>query len=125
MILCLQCGYHNNDSSRFCTFCGSRLTEEDCPVACLILLGETAQKEYMISEAERYVGRDSSNDIVLEDDQASSRHMKIVYEEKAFSVEDLGSRNGTYVNGEHIAGPRVLANGDLIKIGKTIFRFVV
>lgn len=124
MILCVHCGRQNKNSNLFCTYCGSRLTEEHCRVARLILMGEKDHKEYLISEAERYVGRDSSNDIVVDDDQTSARHMKIACVGGEFQVEDLGATNGTYVNGTRIQGPTKLKNEDLVKIGTIIFKFV-
>jgi len=125
VILCVHCGRQNKNTGQFCTHCGSRLTEEHCLVARLILMDEANHREYLISEAERYVGRDPSNDIVMDDDQVSARHMKIVCVEGEFQVEDLGTTNGTYLNGTRILGPAKLKNEDLLKIGTTIFQFVV
>lgn len=125
MILCVQCGHQNKTTSLFCTSCGSRLSEEPYQVARLVLMEQGEHKEYLVAEAERYVGRDPSNDIVVEDDQISGRHMKIAGEEGKFQVEDLGSTNGTYVNGECIEGSVELKNEDLVKIGRTIFKFIV
>lgn len=125
MILCVHCGRQNKDDSHFCTYCGSRLTEEGCRVARLVLLGGSKSREYLISEAERYVGRASGNDIVAEDDQVSGRHMKVLCKGGEFWLEDLGTTNGTYLNGERIEGPAKLKNEDLVKIGKTIFKFIV
>ena len=125
MILCIHCGRQNKNTSLFCTYCGSGLAEEHCLVAHLILMDETRPREYLISEAERYVGRDVSNDIVVDDDQTSAHHMKIACVGREFQVEDLGTTNGTYVNGTRIQGPAKLKNEDLVKIGTTIFKFVV
>ena len=125
MILCMQCGHQNKNLNGFCTSCGSRLSDKHYEVARLVLLEQDVHTEYLVSEAERHVGRDVSNDIVLKDDQVSSLHMKIVYREGEYQVEDLDSTNGTYVNGERIEGPVTLKNDDLVKVGRTIFKFIV
>ncbi len=125
MILCVHCGKQNKNNNQFCTSCGSRLTEDGCLVARLVMLSEERSREYLVSDAERFVGRDSSNDIVLDDDKASGRHMKVACVEGGFWVEDLGATNGTYVNGERIQGPTKLKNEDLVKVGRTIFKFVI
>ncbi len=67
--------------------------------------------------AEIVIGRMPSCDIVIDHDAASRRHAKIKRRGAALAVEDLGSRNGTQVNGQAISGPRRLAAGDRIAIG--------
>jgi pSer/pThr/pTyr-binding forkhead associated (FHA) protein len=81
------------------------------------------EQKYVVGEADRFVGRDSSNDIVLADDQVSVRHVKISFVGGEFRAADLGSSNGTYVNGEQIEGSRDLVDEDLLRIGTTIVRF--
>ena len=125
MILCVQCGRQNKNTSRFCTYCGSRLAEDRCLIARLVELDESTHKEYLVSEADRFLGRDASNDIVLEDDQISGSHLKIFFAGGEFWLEDLGTTNGTFLNGERIEGPVILKNEDLVKIGRTIFKFLV
>lgn len=69
-------------------------------------------------------GRGPDNDVVLPDRFASIKHSRLFLREGQYWLEDLGSKNGTFLNGRPLVGPAVLANGDLIKIGDTIFRFV-
>ena len=99
--------------------------DEQYEVARLVLLDQDTHMEYLVSDAERHVGRDGSNDIVLKDDRVSGLHMKILYREGEYQVEDLDSTNGTYVNGERIKGSVTLKNEDLLKVGSTIFKFIV
>jgi pSer/pThr/pTyr-binding forkhead associated (FHA) protein len=66
------------------------------------------------------VGRDESTDLALDDEQASRRHARISAQGDLALVEDLGSTNGTYVNGQPIEGPRVLRPGDRIRVGLTV-----
>ena len=66
------------------------------------------------------IGRDESTDIALDDEQASRRHARVSAQGDLALLEDLGSTNGTYVNGQPIEGPRVLRPGDRIRVGLTI-----
>lgn len=68
------------------------------------------------------VGRSSSCDIVIEDAGVSRRHAEIGREAGRFYVADLGSTNGTYVNGRRVSRQR-LADGDLVSFGKVEARF--
>ena len=121
---CASCGRRNGEDGRFCTACGSCLLENGL-VAHLTWGEGTAQKEYLISDKMRCLGRDAEADVILEDDQVSSLHVRIVPNGGSFKIEDLGSRNGTYVNGERFTDQGALENGDLIKIGRTIIKFMV
>jgi class 3 adenylate cyclase len=58
-------------------------------------------------------------DLTIDDELVSRRHAEIRTVAGALEIEDRGSLNGTWVNGERIAGPRALAPGDVIKLGKT------
>jgi hypothetical protein len=70
------------------------------------------------------IGRDGHNDVSLEGDEfASSRHVRIDPRRDGVWVQDLGSTNGTYVNGVLIEGPRRLDPGDVIRVGETDLRF--
>lgn len=63
------------------------------------------------------LGRAPSNDVAFSDETVSWQHATVWIERGAVWIRDLGSRNGTFVNGERIAGPRVLADGDRIGVG--------
>ena len=69
------------------------------------------------------LGRGDAADIRLEDTFASSRHARLVPEGDVIVLEDLGSTNGTYLNGEPLRGPQPLHVGDRIKIGDSEFSF--
>ena len=70
------------------------------------------------------IGRGGQNDVALSgDDFASARHARIEPRRDGVWVHDLGSTNGTYVNGTQIDRPRRLASGDLVRVGETDFRF--
>jgi len=74
-------------------------------------------------DKEVIVGRGSGCDIPIKDEFASNLHAKIYEVEGRFYVEDLGSTNGTYVNGRRITYPTELRGGDRIKIGRTVLDF--
>lgn len=65
------------------------------------------------------IGRAPSNDIVLADDQVSQQHAQIQRQGGSAAIRDLQSTNGTYLNGQRIAGVRPLAPGDRIRLGRT------
>jgi ATP/maltotriose-dependent transcriptional regulator MalT len=66
------------------------------------------------------VGKDASNDVVIESDTTVSRlHAVLESFSSGWCLRDLGSRNGTFINGERIFGERVLRPGDEIRVGKT------
>ena len=69
------------------------------------------------------LGRGDGADIRLEDAFASSRHARLVPEGDVIVLEDLGSTNGTYLNGEPLRGPQPLHVGDRIRIGDSEFSF--
>jgi hypothetical protein len=76
-------------------------------------------------DAEATMGRAPANAIVIQDGSVSSRHARIVRSADGFYLEDLQSRNGTFVNGEKVTQKRLLEDGDLIRLGKIIMTFNV
>lgn len=67
------------------------------------------------------IGREGC-DITLSDPDVSRRHAAVEMSNGGLSIEDLGSTNGTFVNGERITAPRALRDGDEIQIGSTVWR---
>jgi len=87
--------------------------------ALLLLSGPSAGLRYEIQE-EAIIGRSPSCEIPLpEDDQMSRRHARFTVVEGQVRLTDLGSRNGTLVNGDRVAGEVLLQPGDRILVGKT------
>jgi FHA domain len=66
------------------------------------------------------IGRDASSNLALQDDQMSRHHARVSAQGDLAIVEDLGSTNGTYVNGQQIEGPRAIRPGDQIRVGLTV-----
>jgi hypothetical protein len=69
------------------------------------------------------LGRGDSADIRLQDTFASSAHARLTPQGDVIVLEDLGSTNGTYLNGEPLRGPQPLHVGDSIRIGDSEFTF--
>src|SRR5216110_925215 len=69
------------------------------------------------------IGRSSDLDMVLVEDMVSRKHAKIMTEERTVSIQDLGSTNGTFVNGEKVRKVE-LKDGDRILIGTSIIKLV-
>jgi pSer/pThr/pTyr-binding forkhead associated (FHA) protein len=66
------------------------------------------------------IGRSEEADIPIDDPYASEFHARVGYQDDKVLVHDLGSTNGTYVNGRRVTAPVPLAKGDTVQIGKTI-----
>jgi hypothetical protein len=66
------------------------------------------------------LGRSDETDVVLDDPYASEFHMRLVSQENGIMLHDLGSTNGTYVNGRRVSAPTELKRGDTIQVGKTV-----
>ncbi len=67
------------------------------------------------------IGRSSEADVVIDDPYASEFHARVETHDGGTTVHDLGSTNGTYVNGRRITVPTPAGKGDTVQIGKTIF----
>jgi hypothetical protein len=84
--------------------------------------GLRAGSAYDLSDG-ALLGRGDSADIRLQDTFASSAHARLVPQGEVIVLEDLGSTNGTYLNGEPLRGPQPLHVGDSIRIGDSEFTF--
>ena len=68
------------------------------------------------------IGRDLGCSIVVDDPFASAQHAALTYRGRAWYLEDLGSTNGTLLNGQPVTAPTPLGFGDLIGVGEVAFR---
>jgi len=69
------------------------------------------------------LGREETCDIIVQDAEASRRHSQISWEDNDFFLSDLGSTNGTFINGMQIIAPTRLKPGDSIGVGQTLLTF--
>jgi len=87
------------------------------------IYGSELGKRHMLS-GEMTIGRDDGNHIVVVTTSASRTHARLFEHDGVWNVEDLGSTNGTYVNGREIREPTRLSNGDLLKLGGVVLKFL-
>ncbi|APR75812.1 GGDEF family protein [Minicystis rosea] len=81
-------------------------------------------KRFVLENNPTRVGRGADNHILLDGDAVSRRHAHFEQRGPGWGVADQGSTNGTYCNDEQISRDVVLRNGDRVKIGPTIFKFL-
>jgi len=89
------------------------------PTSALLILhhGPSAGARFLLDADSTVSGRSTSSDIFLDDVTVSRRHAQFVREGTSFTVRDVGSLNGTYVNRERIES-HLLRGGDEVQIGK-------
>ena len=98
-------------------------SEQDGLLHLLVVERESSRVFRLPRDGEVVVGRDESADLVLEDADVSRSHARIVIRHGEAEVVDLGSRNGTLVNGEMVVGSHLLSPNDLITICDTTLVF--
>ncbi len=79
---------------------------------------------YYLDKPEVSIGRDLANDIPVPDSEISRRHARFIVKVDGVYIEDLGSTNGTFLNGVRLSAPKRLANGDLVTLAEnTVMSF--
>jgi len=146
-VFCNNCGHRNPAGANFCSSCGAVLpsprsdttvtlhpvdaqgepaeddltvTLADRPVGAGLLVvkrGPNAGARFTLDSEVTKVGRHPESDIFLDDITVSRRHAEFVRAANGYSVRDVGSLNGTYVNRERIE-EALLVSGDEVQIGK-------
>jgi len=86
----------------------------------VIIKSETQAGQNIAVRDAVVLGRSAEADIVLDDPYASEFHMRLIRQDGGIVLHDLGSTNGTYVNGRRVGSPITLSQGDAIQVGKTI-----
>jgi pSer/pThr/pTyr-binding forkhead associated (FHA) protein len=143
-VFCTNCGHPNRDDARFCAECGHPLQEDVTvtlpPVEAeeevhdefpfphdeleagqallLVKRGPNAGSTFLLDQDATTVGRSTEGDVFLDDVTVSRKHA--IFERRtggAWFVRDVGSLNGTYVNGEQVDETK-LASGDEVQIGR-------
>ena len=82
--------------------------------------GPSAGEAYPLEEDEILIGREQGSALQIDSPGVSRKHARLAFQDNQYLIEDLGSSNGTFVNGERISKPRPLKNGDMIGIGRTV-----
>jgi len=129
-VKCASCGATNAAGNRFCGECGFVLSSASAGggrpmlgIGRLVL--PPPAPSYTIEHGELVIGRGAGCTVQIGDPYASTRHSRVVCEMGIFTVEDLGSTNGTRLNGNRLEPnkPTKLGHGDLIGVGRTDMRF--
>lgn len=82
--------------------------------------GPRAGQSFDLNKPVITIGREASNDIVLEDPQVSRHHARLTLQGAGYVIEDLGSTNGTFINGQRVMGARPINDGDTLGLGDTV-----
>jgi DNA-binding winged helix-turn-helix (wHTH) protein len=81
------------------------------------------RREWVLSEGSNVVGRDRDCGVRIDSAAVSRRHARIVVTSGHATTEDLGSKNGTYVNGQRVEQPVAIEDGDQIRIGSVTMTY--
>ena len=140
---CTNCGHPNPDDAHFCAKCGSALEtdatltltpveleeeptdefpfphDELEPGQALLLVkrGPNAGSTFLLENDVTTCGRTVESHVFLDDVTVSRKHAEFQRREGSFFVKDVGSLNGTYVNGEQVEETK-LATGDEVQVGR-------
>lgn len=132
--------------ARFCSSCGHQLavdhdvrtegfdlvmdpsaqpTEIGAEAVLAVTAGHRSGTRYGIRGETVTVGRHPKSDVFLDDITVSRRHVELARSLTGYDIKDVGSLNGTYVNGVRIDGSEPLTNGDEVQVGKFKMLFLL
>jgi hypothetical protein len=149
-VYCPECGFQNPEAANYCSRCGALLAvepgaettmtfdveeggEEESLLTSLGITGPAlvvrsgggmAGQSFQPPEGRTLIGRSPECAIFLDDVTVSRRHAELVREGDVFTIRDLGSLNGTYVNRRRIES-QALADDDEVQIGKYRLTFLL
>lgn len=86
----------------------------------VLIRGPHTGRTFPLEKPSLTLGRDPRNDVVIDHPQVSRRHARITRPSNAWVIEDLGSTNGTFVNGTRLAESRALTQGDTIELSEAV-----
>lgn len=92
----------------------------EAPFRLVVKTGPNPGVAFDLAKEVTLLGRDVTNDIALGDAEISRQHARLTRTPGGFVLEDLGSTNGSFVNGERLVAPRVLSAGDLLGLGENV-----
>lgn len=80
--------------------------------------GPTPGSAFILEDGQTTIGRDPTNTIIINDAEVSRHHARLILHDNDCILEDMGSTNGTTINGVRIVGPHVLTPGEVISLGE-------
>jgi two-component system cell cycle response regulator len=95
--------------------------------ACLVHIyptGPCMGRRYPLGDKDLIVGRGDDTDIRIQDNSVSRKHVKVEPMADGYQVSDLGSTNGTFVNDKQLDGPQTLHDGDYLRVGNCLYRYL-
>lgn len=128
-VRCEGCGNLLEPGDQFCGVCGRDVVStgskeiSQLEARLRIIQGSQKGKEFQLQENGITLGRGQEADLFFGDPEASREHARVDWKGRRFTLMDLGSSNGTYLNGVKIAGSEELSSGDLITVGETVIEF--
>lgn len=90
----------------------------------IVRRGPQPNQSYDLAKDLVTLGRDITNDIVINDPEVSRHHLRLTRGAGGFSIEDLGSTNGTFVNDIEVRDAAMVEEGDIIRVGRVELRLV-
>jgi predicted component of type VI protein secretion system len=76
--------------------------------------------EFLLEDPEIMIGRESTCSLVINDAEVSRKHARVIWQASNYVIEDVGSTNGTFINGKRLTSPFVLQGGEIITLGENI-----
>jgi diguanylate cyclase (GGDEF)-like protein len=93
--------------------------------ACIIVIyGAELGRRIPLGTAAFEIGRSSNSDLFIDQESVSRHHARMMCDGDSYFVSDLGSTNGTYVNDERVRAQHRLVDGDQVRIGRSILKFM-
>lgn len=94
------------------------------PACVVVLYGSELGRRVELTRGEITIGRDDENEISITIDTISRRHARLFIRDRVHMIEDLASTNGTFVNEQEVTQATPLRNGDLVRCGGAVFKFI-
>lgn len=86
----------------------------------IVRRGPQPNQVFELTDEVMNLGRDITNNIVINDREVSRHHLRFTRGAEGYTMEDLGSTNGTFINGRRVTGATLLKPGDMIGLGETV-----
>ncbi len=123
---CSGCGADLEEGARFCERCGATVVPREAGPAgtrmlrrpwFVVALPGGVTREETLPASGVVLGRSPGCELLVEFPTVSGRHARVEWKGSSYEITDLGSKNGTFVNGKHLTAPHRLRDGDIVRIG--------